>query len=41
MQVFDIHNAQYEVERLLGKGKGGYSYLVRDEENNPLSNADQ
>ena len=37
MQVFDIHNAQYEVERLLGKGKGGYSYLVRDEENNPFT----
>ena len=37
MQFFDIHNSRYEVERLLGKGKGGYSYLVRDEESNPFT----
>lgn len=37
MEIFTIHNTQYEVERLLGKGKGGYSYLVRDEENNPFT----
>jgi RIO-like serine/threonine protein kinase len=37
MQIFKIHGSEYSVERLLGKGKGGYSYLVRDEEQNPFT----
>ncbi len=37
MQIFRIHNSEYAVERLLGRGKGGYSYLVRDEEHNPFT----
>ena len=28
-----VNGKEYEVLKLLGKGKGGYSYLVRDEEN--------
>lgn len=28
--TMDVNGATYEVVRLLGKGKGGYSYLVRD-----------
>ena len=28
--TMDVNGAPYEVMRLLGKGKGGYSYLVRD-----------
>lgn len=27
-----VNNSEYEVERLLGKGKGGYSYLVRKDD---------
>lgn len=28
--MLDVNGTSYEVVRLLGKGKGGYSYLVRD-----------
>ncbi len=37
MQVFKIHGTEYAVEKLLGKGKGGYSFLVTDEESNPFT----
>lgn len=37
MQIIKLHNTDYTVEKLLGKGKGGYSYLVRDEEMNPYT----
>lgn len=30
--VLSVNDAEYTVIRLLGKGKGGYSYLVTDEE---------
>ena len=29
--MLTVNGVPYQVERLLGKGKGGYSYLVRDE----------
>ena len=29
-----VNNSEFEVIQLLGKGKGGYSYLVKDENNN-------
>ena len=29
-----VNNKEFEEIRLLGKGKGGYSYLVKDENNN-------
>ena len=29
-----VNNSEFEVIQLLGKGKGGYSYLVKDESNN-------
>ena len=29
-EIMDINGKEYEVIRLLGKGKGGYSYLVTD-----------
>lgn len=29
-----VNNKEYQVEKLLGKGKGGYSYLATDGENN-------
>ena len=32
MERFDLDGKRYEVLRLLGKGKGGYSYLVTDGE---------
>ena len=32
-QRITVNNKEYEVIRLLGKGKGGYSYLVRDNQN--------
>ena len=28
-ETISVNGTEYEVERLLGKGKGGYSYLVR------------
>lgn len=28
MEVMKVLDSEYEVEKLLGKGKGGYSYLV-------------
>ena len=28
--TMDVNGKEYEVIRLLGKGKGGYSYLVTD-----------
>ena len=31
-EVLSVNDAEYAVIRLLGKGKGGYSYLVTDEE---------
>lgn len=31
-----VNGKEYAVERLLGKGKGGYSYLVRDEAGQPF-----
>ena len=31
MERMDVNGRWFEVVRLLGKGKGGYSYLVRDE----------
>ena len=30
MQTMNVNEAEYTVVRLLGKGKGGYSYLVTD-----------
>lgn len=33
MEKFKVNNREYTVDRLLGKGKGGYSYLVYDEKN--------
>ena len=30
MEILDICGKEYRVLRLLGKGKGGYSYLVTD-----------
>ena len=30
MQTMSVNGVPYTVERLLGRGKGGYSYLVRD-----------
>ncbi len=33
MKTIDINNKSYTVISLLGKGKGGYSYLVTDGEN--------
>lgn len=36
-EFFIIHNVRYDVVKLLGKGKGGYSYLVHDEEQNPFT----
>ena len=30
MQTMNVNEAEYRVIRLLGKGKGGYSYLVTD-----------
>ena len=30
MEQLTLCNNSYRVERLLGKGKGGYSYLVTD-----------
>ena len=33
MEKFKVNNREYTVDRLLGKGKGGYSYLVHDEKN--------
>lgn len=35
--VFILRNCEYAVEKLLGKGKSGYSYLVRDEDMNPFT----
>lgn len=29
-EVLTVNRAEYSVMRLLGKGKGGYSYLVTD-----------
>lgn len=31
-EIMSINNKEYQVEKLLGKGKGGYSYLVSDGE---------
>lgn len=33
MEKLKVNNREYTVDRLLGKGKGGYSYLVYDEKN--------
>ena len=33
MEKFKVNNREYTVDRLLGKEKGGYSYLVYDEKN--------
>ena len=30
METMTVNNREYQVRRLLGKGKGGYSYLVSD-----------
>ena len=32
METMKVNERDYEVVKLLGKGKGGYSYLVRNEE---------
>ena len=34
MDVITLNNKEYNVIKLLGKGKGGYSYLVTDGSNN-------
>lgn len=34
MESVVINGSTYIIDKLLGKGKGGYSYLVRDEEDN-------
>ena len=31
MEILTVNDRPYRVERLLGKGKGGYSYLVHDD----------
>ena len=31
MEILTVNNRAYRVDRLLGKGKGGYSYLVHDD----------
>ena len=36
-EFLSVNGADYRVERLLGKGKGGYSYLVTDEEGRQLT----
>lgn len=30
METLNVNEKEYQVLRLLGKGKGGYSYLVTD-----------
>ena len=32
MNTMDVNGRVFQIEQLLGKGKGGYSYLVTDEE---------
>ena len=34
MEIMNVNNKEFKVIKLLGKGKGGYSYLVEDELNN-------
>ena len=34
MELMKVNNKEFEVIKLLGHGKGGYSYLVKDELNN-------
>ena len=31
MEMMDVNGRQFHVIKLLGKGKGGYSYLVEDD----------
>ena len=32
MEVMNVNDKQYQIVKLLGKGKGGYSYLATDGE---------
>lgn len=32
MKVMNVNDKQYQIVKLLGKGKGGYSYLATDGE---------
>lgn len=32
MEIMNVNDKQYQIVKLLGKGKGGYSYLATDGE---------